>query len=420
MIDAAFRDAHRISPSQIETARLCLRKWGLEKLDKLPKKPNKYADRGTAAHNVLEIWQRDGIPVDLATDIGKMVSAGLKFLPQPKTHKTEHNFVFDSGVAVFHGKMDLRGPVSFRIQSIWDHKTTSSFHWLKPPEVLRADPQANIYAKAVIEECKKAGFTLGNQIDRVEQNWVYYLADPSKPKSRKVQLHVLPDGAKRLPERPEDVKKEHFGIMHVSELEERFSECEDTAKQLLQLYHDRPSGLDLPYDTGGCSAFGGCPYKDNPCKLSYSERWRSMEAKEEGKKLSMADKMKARALEQGAGAGTPAASTQTKAAAAQPTTQTAAPNGAGETAANGAGTQTDLPRVNAPEQKHGVDPDAPAAGTRSGSAVGSAYGRTEIAALMAQGLVAARVYSVDDNRYPVKVAKEAVQLADALLAALAS
>ena len=36
-----------------------------------------------------------------------------------------------------------------------------------------------------------------------------------------------------------------------------------------------------------------------------------------------------------------------------------------------------------------------------------------------ESLVAARVYSVDDTRYALKLAADAVKLADALLAALA-
>ena len=42
---ANFRRAHPMSASQIDTARLCLRKWGYQKLDKLLTPPNKYAAR---------------------------------------------------------------------------------------------------------------------------------------------------------------------------------------------------------------------------------------------------------------------------------------------------------------------------------------------------------------------------------------
>ena len=302
MIDDAFRDEHRISPSQVETAELCERKWAFEKIEGREKPPNKYADRGTAVHDVLELWQSEGIAVDLTTDIGKMVSAGLKFLPQPKSHKTEHPFLFRTSNAVYHGYMDLRGQLWFPIQTVWDHKSTTSFTWMKTPEVLRKDPQAVIYTKAVLEECKLEGRELGKEIQRVELNWVYYLANPDTPRSRKVQLHVMPPDAERLPVCPPDVHKEHFGIMYIDELEERFQEIETLSKRLLNHYHDKPNPMELPYNASACSAYGGCPFRNNPCKLTMSERIQSMATQEEGKKLSMKEKMELRLSNQKNGA----------------------------------------------------------------------------------------------------------------------
>jgi len=411
MIDAEFRDAHRISPSQVETKRLCLRKWGLEKLDRVPKPENKYASRGTDCHFTLEGWQRDGKEIDFTTDTGKIVSSGLKFLPRPGTHIVEHNFVFRTERATYHGKMDLRGVLASPIQVVWDHKTTTSFKWLKPPEVLRRDPQANIYASAAIAESKENGVLF----ERVEQNWVYYLADPDKPKSRKVQLHVLANESVRKPVRDTKlVKPEHFGIMYLPELQDRFGEIEEDAVELLQLYHDKPKAMELPYNAAACSAYGGCPYKNNPCKLTMSERIISMEA--QTAKTSLADKMRAKL-----GMGGSTAPADKPAASEEPKRETA-PAAKPEAKATRMDPAAGTSKVNPPEQSKGVDPDAPATtkATQPGAVgVSAAFGRTEIATHMASALVASRVYSPDDNRYPVKVANEAVQLADALLAALA-
>jgi len=139
-----------------------------------------------------------------------------------------------------------------------------------------------------------------------------------------------------------------------------------------------------------------------------------MEAQAE--KMSLADKMRAKL-----GMGGPTAPADKPAASEEPKRETA-PAAKPEAKATRMDPATGAPRVNPPEQSKGVDPDAPAttkAVQPGATGVSAAFGRTEIATHMAQGLVAARVYSPDDNRYPVKVAAEAVQLADALLAALA-
>jgi hypothetical protein len=387
--EVAFRDAHRISPSQIETYRLCPRKWAFGKLENLPAPPNKYAERGLNVHHVLEEWQRDGKPVDLSSEAGKIASAGLKFLPQPGTHATEYKFVFDTGRAVYHGLMDLRGEPTFPIQSIWDHKTTSSFDWMKTAEVLRKDPQANIYAMAVIYEAERLGLKLGAGFERIEQNWVYYLANPSSPKSRKVQLHIVRDENSRMPVRTTEVQKAHFGVMTLAELYERFEEIEATSQEILALYREKPKALDVTYNVTACSAFGGCPYKGTACVLSLKERIESMEAQTEAKTLTLAEKIRAK-LAAGVAPAEPAApQTPAAPAASAPAASAIAP-----------------PRVNPPEQP------------RSAPTGAVASMRAEISARAMQGLVSSRIFSVDDNRYAMKVTAEAVKLADALLAAL--
>jgi hypothetical protein len=408
VIDQAFRDAHPISASQVETLRLCARKWGLDKLDGVPRPANKYAQRGTDAHLVLEEWQRDGKIIDFDSDIGKIVSAGLRFLPRPGTLLTEYNFKFRTGTATYHGKMDLKGGGASPIREIWDHKTSTDLRYMKTPEKLRSDPQANIYAMSEIEEA-----ALANQrIERIEQNWVYYLADPKKPKSRKVQLHVLPDKDTRIPVCPDDVKKEHFGIMYYDELHERFAEIEKDAKKILQyhLLHEQKqiTGATLPYDVSACDAYGGCPYRDKSCKLSVSERIESMEAK-----LSLADKIKARLS--GGSNGAAAAST----ANAPTTASTQKPSASARAAADAikAGA-VEPPATNPPEQVKGVDPDATPAASGPRVVVSSGD-RMEMTARMAEGLLGSpSAVDFEVVRSPQKLAKLAVEYADAVLAEL--
>lgn len=405
--EAAFRNAHRISPSQIDTAQLCLRKWGYLKLDKLQAPSNKSAQLGTDSHEVLEHWQRDGRAVDLTTDVGKIVSSGLKYLPQPGTLRTEHDFKYDTGKVVFQGRMDLRGQATDRVQTVWDHKTTSNFTWVKRPEVLRKDSQAVIYAQAALDEAYREGLQWGSTLERVELNWIYYLTNPNQPRSRKVQLHVVQNEHAPSPECPSNVQPEHFGVMALSELDERFAELESFSQQLLSYYKDKPRASELPYNAAACGAYGGCPFKDNPCKLTFKERWISMETENKVKTLTLAEKIRSRM----------------GAAAPQPEPVQAAPAATAPVAMKvPLKLKAAEPMVNPPEKAQGVDPDAPATTSHTTDGViqtTSNMGRVEIAALAMEGLVAARVYSVEDSRYAVKVAADAVKLADALLAQLA-
>jgi hypothetical protein len=404
------REAHPISASQLDTAMLCERKWAYLKLARLEAPSNKYAAFGTEVHSVLEAWQRTGKNIDLSSDIGKVVAPGLRLLPQPGTHTPEHSFRFDSGRAVYHGFMDLRGPATFRIQTVWDHKSTTNLNWMKTPEFLRKDPQAVLYAEAVLREAAEKGVTLSNGIDRVELNWVYYVSNPKKPRSKKVQLHVVPDDATRLPLCPENVEPKHFGIMRHSELAERFEELEQVSERLLQLYADQPKPEELPPNAAACSAYGGCPFKDKPCNLSIRERMRSMEAQGEAKTLTLAEKVRAKLGAKKAEEGSTLAAKVASAPAAP-----VKPAGAVASATQG---------VNPPERANGTNPDEPPAtpaataapAARTQSAAG--YGRAELAGLAMQAVIARGTHSSTDPKYAAKVVADSVMLADTMLAAL--
>lgn len=409
-----FREAHPISASQLDTAMLCERKWAYLKLAGLKPPPHKSAAFGTEVHSVLEQWQRTGTKIDLSSDIGKVVSSGLKLLPQPGTHEPEHEFRFDSGRAVYHGYMDLRGPATFRIQTVWDHKTTGNFKWMKTPEFLRKDPQAILYAKAALHEAAMNGVGFDNgRVDKVELNWVYYLSNPQKPRSRKVQLHVIPDEAARIPLCPDNVEPKHFGIMRYSELQERFGELEQVAERLLGLYRDQPAPEELPPNMAACSAYGGCPFSGNPCRLSYSERMRSMEAHAEAKSLTLAEKIRAKMKG------------KTEEAAAAPAAAAASAPAAPARPAGAVASEPKETIINPPERANGTDPDAPAAAPRASAqtaarpAAGAAgYGRAELAGLAMQAVIARGTHSSTDPKYAAKVAADSVMLADTLLAAL--
>lgn len=424
MITDALIDANPVSPSQVETYNLCHRKWGLNKLDGIPAPSNQYADRGTKCHSHLEGWMLDATPIDINTPEGKMVMPGLKFLPPPRTMRVEHNFRFRTARVLFHGKMDLCTPRGSSVVEVWDHKTTSAFKWMKKPEKLRRDPQGVIYAKAAWDETE----SMGIEVERLEQNWVYYLANEDKPSAQQVKLHVLHPGAK-VPACPKSIRKDNFGSMFLPELLEHFAVIEDTATEMLGWRAQGAVGKDLPYDATACYAFGGCPYKGSVCKLTFGERIGSMEAQK-----SLGEKMK-QAREQSAAA----AAEKKESAPSIPKGLKLAPSvtaqkeageiveGAKAEAAPAEQPDSKAPdskaKVNPPEESLGTDPDAYAAKTADGSPAPAAAlrpsdRRTEIAATIATGVVASRIYGHDTSRYAANVAKAAIDIADELIKGL--
>jgi hypothetical protein len=420
MFGDAFLEAHKVSATQLETKALCERKWGLDKLDGLKREGNKFASRGTELHSSLELWQRDGKIIDYNTDIGKIAAPGLRFLPSPKSHLVEHPFKFKTKTAIYHGFMDLRSLYQVPIVSVWDHKSTTDFKWIKRPEKLRRDPQANLYAVAVLKESEERGM----KPHRIEQNWVYYRSDPKKPGSRKVQLHILPDENSSIPICTDDVRKEHFGIMYYDELFENFEAIEKSAAQMLQYHHQGAKGADLPYNVEACSAFGGCPYRDNACKISFGERITSMEAQKtlaEKMRLANAASKEPKTEEPKTAAPKTAASPEVlslaermKAAAKGKVATAAAEPASTPATAAAAPAEEAAPAINSPEEARGQDPDAPV-----GSNTQLEQARERMAAHIASGVVNARLYSHDDKRFAVNVAKLSVDVADAVLATLA-
>jgi hypothetical protein len=317
--------AHHVSASQIGTYRLCPRKWGFEKLDGIKPPPGPYAERGTAVHGVLERWLDHGEPIDATTEYGKIAAAGLKFLPPPGTGLVEHMFRLVSKTAVYVGLWDLWEPAEVSehqelafpetvvTSRVHDHKTTSDFKWIKLIEELRKDPQANLYAISAAK--MGAGVNRSAEEIHIELNWIYYRANEKRPGARKVQLHVLPEGME-LPPRPADVLPEHYGSMDYPELADRFGELEHTASVLLDHRRQGRSGTDLEYNVDACNAFGGCPYRGDPCKLTMGQLIRGHMAQEDSLAERMSKAAAAKAEAGGNGASAPAATPTTPTAPA--------------------------------------------------------------------------------------------------------
>jgi hypothetical protein len=393
---------HPTSPSQVDAAGLCWRKWGFNKLDLISSPANAAAQRGTDVHAVLESWLRDAKPINFSTDIGKIASGGLRFLPKPKTQVVEDNFAFRTATSIYRGLKDFKNLRGEPVRKVGDHKTTSDFRWVKDPVKLRRDPQAVIYAVSEIEESR----ALGVEPERLEMGWVYYLAEPKRPKGLKVLLHILPDERTPIPECPPEVRKEHFGVMYYPELYDNFSRHEGIAAQMLRYHQEGAKGADLPYNASACQAFGGCPYRNNPCVLTVRQRVQSMEDQLTNAVMSLAEKM--RASMEGKTAPDPVT-----AASKTPTSSGAiAPSDMAKRLA-GALKREAPARVNPPEQSKGTDPDALASAS-SEKCVVSPADRMEMTARMADALLGG-TFNRQVYESPPQLAAAAVAYADAIL-----
>lgn len=327
-----------VSATQISTYRLCPRKWGYRKLDRIQAPPNKYAAAGTAIHKLIEAWLVHGTAIPVDTPHGKMAMPGLKHLPAPKTAEVEKEMkIFTDDDIVYVLKIDVTQPFDGNLIRVWDHKTTSDFKWAKTPAKLAVDEQAIIYATAVIMaffETTKDQTYEDAPAPPIEMNWVYYRRSESKPGSKKVQLRVLPSGGAELDD--EEVKA---GRLTYSYVEKQFGMIHETALELKRHQELGHKAKDLPYDIEGCNAFGGCPYRGDPCKLTPTEILRGAL-----KQVNILEQLKA-AKEKGA---VPASTTKPSAEANAAAEDIK--NNATEEAAAAEGTHPTHAQVNPPEE----------------------------------------------------------------------
>lgn len=263
---------HWVSASQHETYVLCPRKWGYYKLDGIAKVSNKYAERGSRVHAVAELWLRDGVAPDLNTEYGKIFSAGIKYLPPPGGLLIEQKFSFQTENAVYVGTWDVLVPFDKDVLyiQIVDHKTTSGFKWIKTSEDLKTNIQSNIYAVAVLGYARDRGV----DIDRVilKMDWVYYLANEKNPRSRLSRLYVAPDVTYNTPE---------DGLaLYQQDLLDQFDKIDQVSVLMLEHHRQGHKASDLDCNIEGCNAYGGCPYRGNPCVLTMQERMRGYMAQQ--------------------------------------------------------------------------------------------------------------------------------------------
>ncbi len=162
-----MNDLH-VSPSQIDTfEHVCQRAWGWDKIAKIPRPPNPYADRGTGVHAVLEDWQRKAKPLDLSSRYGKIAFPALQHTPPPLTPgvtpEREETWRVDGVTIVFKIDLEQNYPHLFKIT---DYKTCSNLAFKKTPEyLLEQDPQGTIYPAY--------GFSKRPDLSTIGLEWLY-------------------------------------------------------------------------------------------------------------------------------------------------------------------------------------------------------------------------------------------------------
>ncbi len=268
-----------VSASQIETFRLCNRKWGIDKIDKVPQPGSKYTEFGTALHKVAEDYLRDGKPPEPADPVAKIALAGKRYWPDPGTAEVEKYFRWDDGSLTVVGYMDI---YQERAAStvVTDHKSTGDFRWIKAPDQLARNVQANIYAYMAL-----VGREWGDLPPQLDLQWIYYLR--SRPQSRKVQLRVLEDPA-AFDDMPPDkgVRPEHYGYVTAAHVLEQWDSIYQDGLRMTQLRMSGAKGVELEPNFSGCSAYGGCPYREQQCRPTSADYLRSAMEQQ-----SIADKM---------------------------------------------------------------------------------------------------------------------------------
>lgn len=249
-----------LSATQIETFRLCRRKWAWNYIDGVTGEPNKFAGMGVLVHQVLAAWLAEGKAPDPDTEEGRVATAALKHLPQPGPDLfIEQYLELNREAALYRGYSDLIYKGSDGVPVVHDHKTTLDFKWAKTEDELRNDVQAPLYAMAAMEAFDS---------QEVELRWAY-LRTRGKPASKLIKIRLTK-----------------------AEAEKAMVAIDATAVDIYAAYLAQKPARETEFNPGACDMFGGCAYREL-CNLSPIERIKSLMEKE-----TLAEKMKRRKEEQ--------------------------------------------------------------------------------------------------------------------------
>ena len=265
-----------VSATEIDTWRLCQRKWSYRWVEQVKGEAHPAAKLGTECHAALEAWLLHGTVPDINTRVGRIVVPALPLLPPPQTPGVlvEHAFTFSH----YKGRIDLAWfDTVTGIPRVWDHKTTANPQYAETEESLPRNTQAILYGAWA---CQKWG------ADQVDVTFGYLSTVPPPTAhlvSARLQAHELREGLAR---------------------------CDATAHEINAAFSSTSPGdvAKLPPSPEACDAYGGCPYRDR-CPVDPLAHTRSY--------LSLLQRMKAAAAQQSTTGSLPPAEASTPTVAAQ-------------------------------------------------------------------------------------------------------
>ena len=213
-----------VSPSQIHTFRACKRKWWYSRNRR--RTSNRYAEFGSKVHAIREDWLNDGKPPDTSTKEGACALAGLEHLPAPGSALVEIRINLSVGGVDYLGFADV-----LEYQSrVWvhDHKTCGTFDYALTEEDLLDDPQRIIYSAWALEAFRPT---------HVGATWHYLRRNP--PECRPVSI-----------------------VEDAQTVRERFHRLHVVDGQAIAAAQAANSPDPFPRSLNHCSAYGGCPFKE--------------------------------------------------------------------------------------------------------------------------------------------------------------
>ncbi len=246
------------SPSAIDKARVCIRRWAWDQVDKLPYVQSAEAEFGDKAHAMREAYFRDGTPPDESTQEGRAAAHGLAHLPHPGiSTRAEVKAEFDhEGVRIFM-RVDLleqdemHDPAEWLV--IYDHKFVKDLHkgWHDRAEALN-DPQFIAY---MVWAFKKYP-----HLDKVGARWVY----TTRP--------VLSERTGRygsIKSEPRDLD-----VTRAEAFEAWDRVCKPVTQVMYQIRKKKVHPLALPPNADACYMYGpryACP-RVGQCNLTDSDQ----------------------------------------------------------------------------------------------------------------------------------------------------
>jgi RecB family exonuclease len=260
-----------ISASQIESFRLCHRKWWLNKVRKLKEPQKGSLTFGTVLHSIIERYQKadelgrgpDGRPVDLyppgwekALDrytgqpdgevdereqqlikvlVEKAIADGvLERRPGRQVESDFRRTVIDQGTHVqIVGFIDVSSH-----DQVEDHKSAKNTKYTKTAKTLGQSPQMLIYAMELIYRAWDRGLTPPSKI-RLRHN--IYVKDYEKPFVKKVEAEVTVEEALA------EWNRVTADAQAMTELRDK-----------IEFWHEIADPVNL---NASCNAFGGCAFR---------------------------------------------------------------------------------------------------------------------------------------------------------------